>query len=167
MFFGDPAIGLIRRFLTFLAKMGLSVRDDPKKEVDIAGRAWGAPVDGLALSILHTPNERSDGLATVSVAIHNRGAAPLRLTTRGWLYFFQVSVVGGGTAAELTPYGRELMKPERQPAPRVVVLAPGEAVEADIPIGSIYRMLTGTYRVRASCEARGGRVESNEIVIGG
>ena len=69
-----PAIGLIRRFLTFLAKMGLSVRDDPKKEVDIAGRSWGAPVDGLALSILHTPNERSDGLATVSVAIHNRGA---------------------------------------------------------------------------------------------
>jgi hypothetical protein len=164
---GDTAIGLIRRFLTFLAKMGLSVRDDPKKAVDIAGRSWGESVGGVALSVWHKPDEGSDGLTTVSVAIHNRGAAPLRLVTRGWLYFFQIAVTGAdGSVAGMTPYGRELMKPERQPPAAEVVLGPGEAAEADIPIGSIFQLRKGRCRVQASCDSPGGRVVSNEIAIG-
>ena len=35
--------------------MGLSVRDDPKKLVDIAGRQWGEAIDGLALSVILKP----------------------------------------------------------------------------------------------------------------
>ena len=149
-----------------MAKMGLSVRDDPKKVVDIAGRTWGEPVDGLALSVLLKLKEDDDELATVTVAIHNRGTEVRRLATRGWLHFFEVSVVGAdGAAAEPTPYGRELMKPERQPAVSDVVLPPGEALEADIPIGSIYRMRTGRFQVQARCELPGGRAISNEIQI--
>jgi hypothetical protein len=63
--------------------MGLSVRDDPKKEVDIAGRTWGEPVAGLALSVALKPQEDPDALPTVSVAIHNRSAQTKRLMTRG------------------------------------------------------------------------------------
>ena len=150
-----------------MAKMGLSVRDDPKKVVDIAGRAWGEPVNGLALSVLLTPKQDDAQLATISVAIHNRAPAEQRLITRGWLNFFRVSVTGpDGAAAALTPYGRELMRPERQPAPSEVVLAPGEALEADIPIGSIFQMRKGQYRVRASCDApTGGLITSNEIQV--
>jgi hypothetical protein len=164
---GDPAIGVIRRFLTFLAKMGLSVRDDPKKVVDVAGRTWGEPLNGLALSVLRKPKEDADELTTVSVAIVNQASEAQRLTTRGWLNFFQVSVVGSdGVVSALTPYGRELMKPERQPAPQEVVLAPGEAIEADIPIGSIFQMSKGPFQVQATCAAPGGgRATSNQIQV--
>ena len=150
-----------------MAKMGLTVRDDPKKVVDIAGRTWGEPVNNLALSVLLTPKQDAEQLATVSVAIHNRAPHEQRLTTRGWLNFFRVSVVSpDGAAAALTPYGRELMKPERQPAPSEVVLASGEAIEADIPIGSIFQMRKGQYRVQATCEAPiGGLIKSNEIQV--
>jgi hypothetical protein len=162
------SINAIRRFLTFLAKMGLSVRDDPKKQVDVAGRTWGAPVNGLALSLLVKPKEDADELATVSAAIHNRSAESQRMTTPGWLHFFRLSVLGpDGLAAALTAYGNELLKPNRQPALREVILAPGEAVEADIPIGSIYQMRNGPYRVQTSGEVPGGRAVSNEVRIGG
>jgi len=138
--------------------------------VDVAGRQWGEPVDGLALSVLLTPKQdKQDNqeLLTVSVAIHNRTAQERRLTTRGWLNFFRVAVAGpDGSAVALTPYGRELMKPERQPAPSEVALAAGAAVEADIPIGSVFQMRRGTYRVKATCDAPGGGlVASNEILV--
>src|ERR1700722_268206 len=141
---GDPAINAIRSVITFMAKMGLSVRDDPKKEVDVAGRTWGEPVNGLALSVLLRAKEDPDELPAVSIAILNRGPETKHLTTRGWMNFFSVSVLGpDGAPAPLTSYGAELMKPERQPAVSELVLATGEAVEADIPIGSIYQMRNG------------------------
>jgi hypothetical protein len=151
-----------------MAKMGLSVRDDPKKEVDVAGRAWGEPVHGLVLSLLLKTKEDPDELPAVSIAILNRSSETKRLTTRGWLDFFHVSVTASdGDPAPPTSYGAELMKPERQPALTEVVLAPGDAVEADIPIGSVYSMRKGdAYRVQASCEAPGGgRIRSNEIQL--
>jgi hypothetical protein len=151
-----------------MAKMGLSVRDDPKKEVDVTGRTWGEPVHGLSLSLLLKTKEDPDELPAVSIAILNRGSDTKRLMTRGWLNFFHVSVTDrADAAAPPTSYGAELMKPERQPALSEVVLAPGDAVEADIPIGSIYSMQKGDmYRVYTSCEAPGGGVvKSNEIQL--
>ena len=146
--------------------MGLSVRDDPKKAVDVAGRAWGTPVGGLALSVTLKRREDADELATVSAAIHNCSVEPKRVMTRGWLHFFQVSVTGpDGGAVAPTPYGRELLKPERQLALFEVVLAPGEAIEADIPIGSIFQMRKGKFRVQASGEVPGGRAVSNELPV--
>ena len=167
MTLGGILIGLIRRFLTFLAKMGLSVRDDPRKVVDIGGRQWGQPVNGLALSVL-LPPRKNEELPTISVAIHNRSAETQSLTTRGWLDFFRVSIIGpDGVAAPMTSYGAELMKPERLPAPVEVILSPGEAIEADIPIGSIFQMRRGQYRVHVSCDVPGaGGITSNEILLG-
>jgi hypothetical protein len=158
---------LIRRFLTFLAKMGLTVRDDPKKVVDVAGRTWGEAVDGLALSVLLSARRHDDEPPSVSVAIHNRGPDVQRLLTRGWLNYFRVSVVDvQGASVAMTPYGRESMKPERLPAPAEVVLAPGEAIEADIPVGLLFEMRRGEFRVQATCEAPGGGViASNEIQV--
>jgi hypothetical protein len=150
-----------------MAKMGLTVRDDPRKVVDIAGRTWGQPVEGLALSVILKPREDTDELPTIVVAILNQTNEIRRFTIRGWLNFFQVSVNGAdGAAAPLTPYGRELFKPERQAAPSEVVLAPGEATEADIPIGSIFHLRKGQYCVQATSEApAGGQIASNEIQI--
>ena len=151
-----------------MAKMGLSVRDDPKKEVDVASRLWGEPVNGLALSVLLKAKEDPDELPSVSIAILNRGNETKRLMTRGWLNFFHVSVMDpAGAGAPPTSYGAELMKPERQLALSDVVLTPGEAIEADIPIGSIYSMREGdVYRVQASCDVPGGgRVISNKIQV--
>ena len=150
-----------------MAKMGLSVKDDPKKVVDIAGRTWGEPVEGLALSVMLRVKEDPDELPAISVAIHNTGTSTQRLTTHGWLHFFQVSLTDStGAAATLTSYGNQLMKPERMQAASEIVLAAGQATEADIPIGSIYQMRKGQYRVQASCETpSGGRVSSNILNI--
>ena len=150
-----------------MAKMGLSVKDDPRKIVDIAGREWGDPVDGLALSVMLRPKEDPDELPAISVAIQNRGTLILRLPTLGWLHFFQVSLNDSrGAAVELTPYGRERMKPERMQALSEIVLEPGEATEADIPLGSIYQMGRGQYRVQASCETPSGvRASSNTLTL--
>jgi hypothetical protein len=150
-----------------MAKMGLAVRDDPKKVVDIAGRTWGEPVNGLALSVLLKTKEDPDELPAISVAIHNQAPEAKRLTIRGWLSFLRVSLVGpDGVAAGLTSYGFESMKTERLPAPSDVVLTPGEATEADIPIGSIYEMRRGPYHVQVTCESPGGGlITSNEIRV--
>jgi hypothetical protein len=147
--------------------MGLSVRDDPKKVVDVAGRAWGEPVHGFALSVMLLERKHDDEPASVSVAIHNRSAEVQRLLTRGWLNYFRVSVVDAeGASAPMTAYGRELMKPERLPAPAEVVLASGEAVEADIPVGLLFEMRRGEFRVQAMCDAPGGGViASNAIQV--
>ncbi len=150
-----------------MAKMGLGVKDDPKKVVDVAGRTWGEPAGDLALSVLLKVKEDPDELSAVSAAIQNRGTVPQRLPTSGWLHFFQVSVIdNAGAAAPLTSYGRELLKPERRQTLPDIVLAPGEAIEADIPVGSIYQMRKGEYSLQVSCELPGGgRVVSNEIRV--
>ena len=147
--------------------MGLTVRDDPKKVVDVAGRVWGESVHGLALSVLLLQRKHDDEPASVSVAIHNRSSDVQRLLTRGWLNYFRVSVVNAeGAAAALTAYGSELMKPERLPASAEVVLESGEAVEADIPVGLLFEMRRGEFRVQATCEAPGGGViTSNEVQV--
>ncbi|HWC00988.1 MAG TPA: hypothetical protein VG672_29980 [Bryobacteraceae bacterium] len=146
--------------------MGLTVRDDPKKVVDVASRVWGEPVDGIALSLQLRAKEDPDELPAVSVAIRNVGQTARTLRTRGWLDYFDVAVRdSSGADAELTSYGRELMKPEHAQAPVEVELEPGKATEADIPIGSIYRM-KGAYGVQASCETpEGRRAISNKLEV--
>ena len=146
--------------------MGLTVRDDPKKVVDVAGRTWGQPVDDIALSMQLRAREDPEELPSVSVAVRNVGGTRRTLRTRGWLEFLNVTVRdASGRDAELTSYGREVLKPEHAQAATEVELEPGGALEADIPIGSIYRM-RGTYRVQASCATpEGGRAVSNEIEV--
>jgi hypothetical protein len=145
---------MIRGFFDFLAKMGLSVRDDPPKVIELTGRAWGDTVDGLALSVRQAPNDDSSAVPALSVVLRNVGATPRRLTTPGWLFFFRIDMLGpDGAPASLTPFGRELLRPERNTEKTTVALAPGEATETLLPVGSIFAMRAkGRYRVEASCQ---------------
>ena len=50
-----------------MAKMGLSVKDDPRKTVNIAGRSWGESVSGVALSVVLPREEDPDELPAISI----------------------------------------------------------------------------------------------------
>jgi len=162
------AISGFRRFFDFLAGMGLIVRDDPPKVVDLTVREWGAAVEGLALSIREIPHEDPDAQAAVSVVLRNTGTAPQSLTVPGWLFFYRFEIFGpDGSAAGMSAFGKELLKPGRRTERLEVALAPGEFTETQIPIGSMFS-LSGRvkYQVTAACELGAGAVlRSNEITI--
>jgi hypothetical protein len=162
------AINWFTRFFNFLANMGLIVRDDPPKVIDMTGRAWGASSVGLALSIRELRKEDPSQLTVISVVIRNTGPEQKRFTVPGWLFFYQVIALRpDGSAAEMTGYGRELTKPGRTPRTIKVSLDPGGAIETELPLGALYEMKRpGGYRVRISCRVPDGPVlESNEIVV--
>lgn len=136
-----------------MAKMGLTMKDDPVRVVDPAARQWGESVDGFALSIepVFLREDRSV-VSNLSVVIRNVSSEAKSLTIPGWLHFFHVDV-----GAPLSAFGRELLKPERRKPALDVPLEPGALVEAQIPIGSIFETQRGTrYTARVSCELPGG-----------
>ena len=145
----------IRRTLDFLAKMGLTVRDDPKRVIDPAERAWVEAVDGFALSIRAMP----EGL---SVVLRNVGTAPRTLVVPGWLAFYKIEI-----EAPPTPFGRELMKPGRQTERITATLAPGELTETQVPVASLFAVQPeAAYRTRVSCVLPGGETAfSNTITL--
>ena len=162
------AIGLIRGALDWFAKLGLTVRDDAPKTVDIEGREWGEPVGGFALSIQQIRKEDPEQLPAISAAIRNVSAERRRLEIPGWLafYSFEITDPAGGPVRP-TPFGRELLKPERHHGRIVLYLARGQAVETDVPIGSIFDMRArGEYSVRVSASfPEGGLASSNRVLI--
>lgn len=142
--------------------MGLSVRDDPPKVVDLSIREFGEPVDGLALSILQIPREDRDALASVSVVIRNIGQVRKPLTIPGWLAFYRLDI-----QASLTPFGRALTNPERSNERLNVSLEPGTVNETEIPIGSIFALKPGaSYQLTASCQPTPDQtLTSNKITV--
>jgi hypothetical protein len=152
-----------------MAKMGLSMRDDPKRVIDPGARQWGAPAEGLALSIESVLlREDRSVMSNLSVVLRNVGTETKSLVVPGWLFFFQVELTGpDGNATPLSPFGNELLKPSRRTDSIAVTLAPGELTETQIPIGSIFEMRArGDYGVAAWCELPGGAVlHSNPIAI--
>jgi hypothetical protein len=123
-----------------MAKMGLSVRDDPPRVINVAARQWGGTVDGFSLSI-------EQNAESLSVVLRNVGAAPRTLTIPGWLSFFKIDI-----DAPLTPFGRELLKPERQKEAINPTIKPGEVAETQIPIGSLFDLKqSAVYRTQVSC----------------
>jgi hypothetical protein len=84
------AINAFRRFVTFLAKMGLIVRDDSPRVIDMTGREWGEPADGLALSIREGKKDDPGQLPVLSVVMRNAGPERKALTIPGWLFFYSV-----------------------------------------------------------------------------
>jgi len=160
------AISAFRRFVNLLASMGLILRDDRPHVIDMAGREWGETAAGLALSIREAAKEDPHQLPVLSVVMKNAGQDRKTLTVPGWLFFYQIQVFApGGAAAPLTAYGRELLKPERRTEKIDVALGPGDATEADLPIGLLCEMRApGTYHVRLSCQLPDGlTLRSNEI----
>jgi len=158
------AVNKFTRFYNFLAKMGLVIRDDPRKVIDMTGREWGAAVDGLALSIRELRREDPGQVAGISVVIRNEGTSPRTLTVPPWIFFYEIE------GLELTPYGQQLMRPDRKGKNIEVTLSAGDAIETDLPIATFYNMRAGgNYKVRVSCrlpDQTGGKtLRSNEIVV--
>lgn len=149
------------RFYTFLAKMGLVMLDDPPRIIDMAGREWGEAVDGLALSIRELAREDSRSVAGISVVMKNENAAEKTLTVPDWIHFFEIA------GLDLSPYGKKVRESARTPGKTNVTLAPGGAIETDLPIGRIYDMRTpGDYSIQLSCRLPDGNpLRSNAIAI--
>jgi hypothetical protein len=151
-----------------MAGLGLIVRDDPKKVIDLTVREWGPEVDGLVLSIGEIPHEDPDAQAAVSLVLRNVGVTARSLVVPGWLFFYRFEILGlDESPAALSSFGRELLKPARRTERVEVALGPREFTETQIPIGSMFS-LSGRvkYRVVASCAPfEGVLVRSNEIVI--
>lgn len=144
-----------------MAKMGLTMKDDPVKVIDPGARAWGEAVEGFALSMepVFLREDRSV-VSNLSVVIRNVGAQEKSLPIPGWLHFYRVDL-----NAPLTAFGREMMKPERRSAVTDTALAPGALSETQIPVGSIFEMQTGRrYTATASCQLPdGATLRSNTI----
>ena len=141
--------------------MGLVIRDDPPKVIDMTGREWGEAADGLALSIRELSREDARQVAGISVVIRNGGTRPVKLTVPPWIFFYEIE------GLELSPYGRQVLNPDRKAKDSEVVLGSGDAIETDLPVATLYKMgPAGNYKISVSCRLPGGSVlRSNEIAV--
>lgn len=155
------------RVFNFLANMGLVIRDDPPKVIDMTGRAWGPPIDGIALSIRTMPRDSPHDPAVLSIVIRNNGTAEKRFTVPGWMFFYHAEVTRrNGLPAPLTAYGKQVLKPERQSEKIEVRFSPGDAQETDLPVAALYEMREGgPFKVVVSCQWPDGILRSNEIFV--
>jgi hypothetical protein len=149
------------RFYNFLANMGLVIRDDPPKVIDLTGREWGEVVEGLALSIRELPREDARQVAGISVVMKNFGAETKTLSVPQWMFFYKIE------GLELSPYGRQFMSVGPKGKSVSVTLGAGDPIETDLPVANIFDVRTaGSYPVRVSCELPEGNVlRSNEILV--
>ena len=147
-------------FIDFLGKMGLILRGDPPRSIDMTDRVWGDPVEYFALSVREIRKEDPDQLAAVSVVMKNNGNENIPFTIPGWMFFYSVKV-----AAPLSAYGTNLLKPERSNERLQISLGPGDATETDVPVGTLYALRKQTdYTVSVSCTLpNGSELRSNQI----
>lgn len=158
------------RFYRFLANLGLVLRDDPPKVVDLTGRSWGPAVDGLALSIREIRRDEPGQQLVLSVVIRNELAEPRSFVIPGWLFFYNAEVMASGdTSVPLSFYGNKVLKAERKTERVEVSLGAGDAREVDLPVGALYAMRRGeNYRVRVRSRlGEGALLASNEIEVTG
>jgi hypothetical protein len=127
----------------------------------VAVRAWGESVDGFALSIEQVPQEEAGAPPSLSVVLRNVGGSARTLVAPGWLQFYRIDI-----DAALSPFGRELLKPERQ-TEVTVTLEAGATVDTQVPIGALFDLGgKGEYRTRVSCTLPSGQtLTSNETAI--
>jgi hypothetical protein len=159
---------MLRGFFDFMAKMGLSVRDDPPKVIDLSIRTFGPAKGDMELSVLQLTRDDPDALVSVSVVLRNAGQEPKALTVPGWLGFYQFDVRHpDGSPVAKTPFGRALSHSSRKTERIDVSLAPGALHETEVPLGSIFSLRPhGHYAVRASSQLSDGTLlQSNEIVL--
>jgi len=148
-------------FHNFMANLGLVIRDDPPKVIDLTNRVWGEPVDGLVLSIRELPREEERLVAGISVVMKNEGAQSKIMRVAEGIFFYRVE------GLELSPYGRQFMNSQQKNNTIELNLAPGGATETELPLATVYNLkAAGTYNIRVSCELPGGtHLHSNEIPI--
>ncbi|HEY3824674.1 MAG TPA: hypothetical protein VGL82_08950 [Bryobacteraceae bacterium] len=148
------------RFYNFLANLGLIIRDDPPRVIDLTGRVWGAPADGLVLSIRELNREDAGQVAGISVVMKNEGAHKRSLTVPPWIFFYRIE------GLEPTPYGRKLMTSDRTEKDAEVVLEAGGAVETELPLATMYDVRAGNFRFSVSCTLPDQTIlRSNHLMI--
>jgi hypothetical protein len=149
------------RFYNFLANMGLVIRDDPPKVIDLTGREWGPEVDGLTLSIRELPREDLRQVTGISVVMKNTTGETKRFGIPSAAFFSRIH------GLELTPFGRQFFGSTQKGQNTVMMLGPGEAKETDLPLSTMYNVRAlGEYRVYISCALPGdAELRSNEIVV--
>ncbi len=127
----------------------------------MTGREWGRAADGLVLSVSELGRDDRRQVAGISVVMKNEGTLPRSLTVPPWIFFYQIE------GLELAPYGRQLMSPGRQGKDIEVTLGPGDAIETDLPLATIYDLRApGNHKIRVSCRLPGQTVlRSNELTI--
>jgi hypothetical protein len=155
------AVNKFTRFYNFLANMGLVLRDDPPKIIDMTGREWGDAVDGLTLSIRELKRDDPGQVAGISIVIRNGSADAKVLNIPPWIAVYEIE------GLELSAYGRQVLKSNQNTKNTGVTLKPGDAVETEIPIAMLYNMRgAGNYTIRVSGQLPDGAVlRSNELGI--
>lgn len=140
--------------------MGLVLRDDPPKVIDMTGREWGEAADGLTVSIRELPREDPRQVAGISVVMKNEEPLARTLNVPPLIFFYEIE------GLELTPYGRQLMSPDRKGKNIEVQLGPNGAIETDLPVATIYDMRSGVYKVQVWCRLPDQTMlRSNQITI--
>jgi hypothetical protein len=151
---------MIRRFFAWvyhwLAMCGLVMKDDEPLEVRDPNREWGPSVDGLQLSA------KAKG-QRLSVVIRSSGAEEVRANVPGWLFFYHLDIT---PAPALTNFGKQALDARRNDRRTEIVLTPGKAIEAELPVDSLYDLSGGRYRVSVWCEIDGRKLVSNDVIIG-
>lgn len=154
----------IEKVMDVLANLGFVMRDTRRDKVGAAHRQWGPEVEGFVLS-LHLV----EPIPTLSVALKNTRPVERRASLPGWLFYYSVHLTTpNGSNAQLTPFGRQILSPERSQQTVEVVFPPGKPVMTEIPIATLYDMRApGEYRVFVTCPAPGSgeTLTSNELTI--
>jgi len=150
---------MIRRIFAgiyhWMAMCGLVMKDDDPIEVRDPDREWGPPSDGLLLSA------KAKG-RRLSVVLKNSGMEEIRANIPGWLFFYRLDI---SPTPPLTNFGKQALDPQRDHRRTAIVLTPGKAIEAEIPIDSLYDLGSAGHRVTVSCEIAGRTLFSNQVVI--
>ncbi len=141
--------------------MGLVLRDDPPKVIDMTGREWGETASGLQLSVRELKREEAHQIAGISVVMRNTKSQGRVLNIPPWILFYQVEGLG------LSLYGHQAVRSGRTAKNIDVTLAPGGAVETEIPLATLYDVTKGgDYRIHVSSRLPDGTaLRSNEITI--
>jgi hypothetical protein len=144
---------LFRSIYHWMAVSGLMMKDDDPLEVRDPDRQWGAQSGGLMLSA------KAKG-KRLSVVIKNAGPQEIREKIPGWLFFYHLEISGN---PPLTNFGKQALDPRRNDRQTDLVLTPAKAIEAEIPVDSLYDLGETSHRVTASCEVAGTKLVSNEV----
>ena len=147
---------IFRSIYHWMAVLGLAMKDDESLEERDPDRQWGPQSGGLMLSA--KPKGQR-----LSVVIKNAGTGEIREKISGWLFFDHLDISGN---PRLTTFGKQALDPRRNDRRTDLVLTPEKAIEAEIPVDSLYDLGPTAHRVTVSCEIAGTRLVSNEVTIG-
>lgn len=158
---GLRPVNRFTRFYDFLANMGLVIRDDPPKVIDLKGREWGPEIEGLALSIRELPREEARQVTGISIVMRNVSAEPKRLHVAPLAVFYKVH------GLELTPFGSQFLKSPPSGPNVDIALDQGQPAETELPLSTMFNLKAlGEYRVSVTCTLPdGAEMASNEILI--